>query len=826
MTVTPLISALMLTVSTAPQGAALHLSNPRTILSDSSAGAGQSAQQTGQRQANPQAETDEIQFTGPDGKPLPPAVEAELRRQIKAQQALPLNHNPKSGATSGDIIVSGIRSRGAVKGNVMPERVFDASDLQARGANDVGELLKSLAPQGLGIRSSGGMALLINGERTSSFSEIAAYPAEAIERVEILPESVALSYGFPGNQKVINVITFERYQSTSLDMKTAQPTGGGRFQLTGQPRYFQIDRKNRISLLLDFQAADALTYGNLGYPEAADRSILPRLREITVQPAFHGVTDGLQYGALARLNDARSISDLGSTPLGISRLAVDTRSLDTSINLDGTIGTMSVISVSDLRIENENSSITPKDFSMGASSGRYRSTTASTTLISNGAIANLPEGKLFGTLQFRLLSEASNAGPSQIATTSRFDRRTLSFQGGLSAPLVGQSSNCAQAFGCLVANASIRQDFTTAEPGFAQYEIGIDWSSASGLRAIVSYSHDRALPPMRLLVQPQISSTGLIVVDGQTGASRPVTYLSGGNPYLVPSISGRFSAHMTFRPIPQQDLILDANFERTRTTDPFFNILSTVPLIEEAYPENFVRNASGQLTTISSSPVNARARKTADLGFGITFSRSFGGASGQTITTSVPAGGNVASALPPGAIVIMADDNDAAGGVFDDNESRVFASLRYTAHLQDSFVLPNGAYLDAIKDGQPDDYFSRSAYSALAQAGVYRKGIGTSLQGALDGPRRLRLAESSAIFTKNFDRVPTSMIVDLNVFCNLYDIFKKRFLINARLTFAADNIFDVTLGNRGSEQRSSADAIPLFLKPLGRIISLKFHKSW
>ena len=57
--------------------------------------------------------------------------------------------------------------------------------------------------------------LLLNGQRISSFRELRDVPTEAIERVEILPEEVALKYGYHADQKVVNIVLRQRFRSTA-----------------------------------------------------------------------------------------------------------------------------------------------------------------------------------------------------------------------------------------------------------------------------------------------------------------------------------------------------------------------------------------------------------------------------------------------------------------------------------------------------------------------------------------------------------------------------------------------------------------------------------
>ena len=92
------------------------------------------------------------------------------------------------------IVIQGSRARGSVIGDIPPENVLDSRDVRATGATSIDDLLEALAPQ-IGSapgRSAGRPVLLLNGQRISGFRELRDIPPEAIERMEILPEEVAL----------------------------------------------------------------------------------------------------------------------------------------------------------------------------------------------------------------------------------------------------------------------------------------------------------------------------------------------------------------------------------------------------------------------------------------------------------------------------------------------------------------------------------------------------------------------------------------------------------------------------------------------------------
>ncbi len=96
-----------------------------------------------------------------------------------------------------DIIVTAPKLAGSVDVAIAADVVLDAAAVESYGASSVSDLLSALSAQtrsGRG-RGDGRRVVLVNGKRVSSFGEIRDLPTEAIQRVEVLPEDVALRYG-------------------------------------------------------------------------------------------------------------------------------------------------------------------------------------------------------------------------------------------------------------------------------------------------------------------------------------------------------------------------------------------------------------------------------------------------------------------------------------------------------------------------------------------------------------------------------------------------------------------------------------------------------
>jgi len=178
-------------------------------------------------------------------------IEEELRRN--PPPAPPPEQRVTSSGRSvspGDIVVTGQRPRGSVLGDIPPERTFGPLDIRAYEANSIGELLQTLGPQVSSDRGreDSGPVVLLNGRRVASFLEIASIPTEAIERMEVFPEEVALRYGYPADQKVVNVVTWERYQARIGQLIAAVPTAGGREVGGLSGNYFSIRGDARLSV--------------------------------------------------------------------------------------------------------------------------------------------------------------------------------------------------------------------------------------------------------------------------------------------------------------------------------------------------------------------------------------------------------------------------------------------------------------------------------------------------------------------------------------------------------------------------------------------------
>jgi len=209
-----------------------------------------------------------------------------------------------------EIVITGAKPRGSVIGDIPPQNTLDARDVRATGATNISELLDALAPQIGSTQGRGGErpVMLLNGQRISGFRELRDIPTEAIVRVEILPEEVALKYGYRADQKVVNIVLRQRFRSTTAQAGGGLATDGGYASGNGDLTRFIVERNGRTTYNLHYEGNNMLTEDErdilLAEPPAvgtteqdASAALSDRARHKTVDCA------GLRAGA--RGNSAR-----------------------------------------------------------------------------------------------------------------------------------------------------------------------------------------------------------------------------------------------------------------------------------------------------------------------------------------------------------------------------------------------------------------------------------------------------------------------------------------------------------------------------------------
>ena len=238
----------------------------------------------------------------------------------------------------GTVTVTGSRPRGAVDTDIEPELSLSADQIQAYGAANISELLAYLEPvtrssQG---RDGGQPVLLVNGRRISGFREIQSIPTEAIERTDILPEEVALQFGYRADQRVVNFVLKANFRSISAEASYRAPTQGGRTTTELESTLFNIAGGNRYSVDAEYQRSTPLFESERDIEREADENFFGDSSELGAYRTLLSQSEQLT----ARGSVKRDLNSTTQGTLSVSLENTNTRSFNglpgLVLNVDGT----------------------------------------------------------------------------------------------------------------------------------------------------------------------------------------------------------------------------------------------------------------------------------------------------------------------------------------------------------------------------------------------------------------------------------------------------------------------------------------------------------
>jgi hypothetical protein len=596
----------------------------------------------------------------------------------------PLRGTAADDAADDEIVVTGQKPPGSVVGDIPPEQTLSPADVRAYGVDSISDLLDQLSPQTTSIRGRGGEApvVLLNGRRISSFSEIRDLPTEAILRVEILPEEVALKYGYTADQKVVNFVLRRRFRSRSLAANGGLATEGGAAQEMIDGGIVRIQGDNRFNVDLRLQNSDRLleSQRNLDSlaPDGTDlspyRSLQPQTRTATLNTVYarpFGKTVSGTLNVLITATDSHAWQGLPDADLtvpafspfnnGLSAMTVDrivgTRPLtqnshtisehvggalngmhgnwrwnltanydhaqgptDSETGLD-TSAIQARLNAGDPML-NPNGNLVPLTGARLIDRVSSASETGNVQLVTYGKLLELPAGamqtsiKIGGTFA-GLDSHAERIGLIQDTSLSRNQGNG---QINLDLPLTSRKNNVLPWLGNLTLNGNIAVNQLSDFGTLRTYGYGLNWSPRTPISFIVSYTSDQAAPTIQQLGNPVLFTAQTRVFDYLRGQTVDVTSISGGNRSLRADDREVIKFGMTWKPLPKTDLTFNANYVRSKIRDAIATLPEPTADIEAAFPDRFVRNADGDLTSIDTRATNFAREREQSLRWGLNLS--------------------------------------------------------------------------------------------------------------------------------------------------------------------------------------------------------------
>lgn len=747
-------------------------------------------------------------------------------------------------ADDDDIIVTAPRIAGQLDTSISAEIELDEAAISSFGASSVTDILAALAPQtrsGRG-RGSGRPIILVNGRRISGFGEIRNLPSEAIAKVEVFPEEVALQYGYAADQRVVNFVLKSGFRQFTVEDELGAATQGGRLRNELEPNFLTISKNGRVNLTGGWERDGMLRESERKLAPltgvAADASLRSLLAasdlyklEGTVQRSLDKTTDvSLNLG----FEQTDSLSLLGNDGTGRA-LERDSRSrsLTGGAGINGMLGNWRW-SLTGNYADSDQHILTDR---IGGSRDQFDSSQQSFGA-SGTASGQLVDGW---------------AGPARLTLTGgysglRFDSRTLRGGGATTTDLARDVTSGTAALSLplldpdyevgnlgrvtLSANLGVQHvsDFST----LTSWGSNLNWNLTDALSFLVSYNNDRAAPVIQQLGAAPLITPAVTYYDFARGETVQIETLSGGNPLLKAEKQRDFKLAVNWSPPMVEGLSLSVNYNRNQSDDTANSFPLLTPEIEAAFPGRVTRDASGRLVRIDLRPVNFDRTTNAQIRWGINFGRSFGqpqargpggpgGGAGAAPGGPGAAPGGAPRARPPGGPGGPGRFGGFGGGP---QGGRWQVSLYHTIKLEDRILIrPGVPELDRLNGSATGNDGGSNRHLIEADGGWFNKGLGVRFSARYDSGSRVRGGLTGGDL--KFGDLATFNLRTFLVLDQQPKLLKALpFLKGTHLSFSVNNLFDaqrrVTDGNGTVPLRYQ----PGFIDPLGRYVEIELRKRF
>lgn len=770
---------------------------------------------------------------------------------------------------AGEIVVVATRITGQVDAPQKPIQTLDEEDIASYGAGSITDLLDALSPQtgsGRG-RGSGRPVILLNGQRISNFREMRNIPPEAIRRLEILPEEVALRYGYPADQRVINFILKDNFGASTVEAEYGRPTRGGTDTGKLEGSLFRTSGQSRLNLTVTaddtsplFESERSVRQSALpaaGDPDPATaRSLIADSRDIgingtwttglgekglagslTVNGAYTR-SDSTTYSgySLARSPDRTIVRTFGD-PL-LRRTKTDTA--EAGLTYARPLGEWQLTATVDASHAITNTRIDqpsvasgnlpasgPVTFTASAPAlARSVSDSATSLVTAVGRPVHLPAGDVTATIKAGFAWTGLASTDTRTLGETRLRRGDASVGVNLGLPVASRRNDVLAGIGDLTLNFSAGLNHLSDFGTLTDWSAGLTWGITEQLSLQTSYIVNQVAPGLSDLGNPQVQTFNVPVYDFVTGQTALVTVTSGGNPLLARETDRDVKLGLTWQlPFLQRsNLIVEYFHNNSDNVTAGFPLLT--PAIEGAFPGRVTRDASGRLVALDRRPVTLANETSSRLRWGFNLAGPLGkpkpGAGGGG---RFGGGGPGMGGPPPeGGGGGFGGGRGGRGG---NGQGRWNLSLYHTVQFMNRVtVAPGGPVLDLLS-GDALTGGGVARHSLEFEGGGFYRGFGLRFNGTWTAPTNVRGTGAPGSGDLRFGaltKVSVRAFADLGQQKGLTDM--SSFFRNSRLSLKIDNVLDAR--QRVTEQFGVVPISyqPDLIDPQGRVITIEFRKQF
>jgi hypothetical protein len=745
---------------------------------------------------------------------------------------------------NGEILVVAHRIKGQVEADQPPIVTLDEAEIAAYGVSSIAELVTALAPQtGTGRGRGGGTPVfLVNGMRVSNFREIRGLPPEAIRRVEVLPEEVALKFGFRPDQRVVNFILKDQFHSVFDEAEVDRPWRGGFTDVRNEGTLVRSEKGARINVTGSYErvspeteAARAIVEATPALPGQPDPARYRTLQAGTTSASVNatvarplGNGAGLTINALIQRDSSDALNGLKSTePLIALLSAARTTTGSLGLGLNKPLGPWLLSATLDGTHTYRAQAITTRTADLPEIADTTTdSYTALVTL--SGMPLRLPAGPVSLTAKAGFAWSGEAGSDSRTMISDAFRRGDAQIGLNIDLPITSRKNHVIEAIGDLSLNLNVEAHTLSDFGRLFDLGAGLTWKPTERWTFSASYIGTEVAPTLANLAAPDTVTPGVAVYDFVRGQTVLATVTTGGNPGLLRENQRdlKFAGNWTL-PFGGGNDTLVVEYFRNHSDDPTSSFPLITTAVETAFGNRITRNAQDQIIAIDETPVTLAMTRSSRLRTSLNLSGSLGkpdpaAAQGRRSGGGFGGGGGGRGGPPGGG-----PRGGGFGGPPGDGRGRWNMSLSYSYEIQNSVQLtPGGPVLDQLH-GDALTGTGVARHSANLEGGGFYRGFGLRMSAAYAAPTHIRASGQPGDLPLDFGSLAT---VGLRLFADLgrmEQVVKKHpFLKGARLSLAVNNVFD------GQQKvTDSTGATPLryqagYLDPVGRQIRLELRKQF
>ena len=473
--------------------------------------------------------------------------------------------------------------------------------------------------------------------------------------------------------------------------------------------------------------------------------------------------------------------------------------------------------------------LAPADFTgRPDNKARALSDSANGQLLVNGPLRTLPAGDLYVSFKIGETVSGFSADTltNETAQHTYLARSTFNTQLNLDLPVASAKKDVFGFLGELSLNSNFALSELSDFGALHTAGFGINWTPITGYNFILSTTHDEAAPSQQQLDGPVTETPGARLLDYATGQTVDVLRLDGGNRELVADSRNISRLGLTFKPLADRDLTLQASYSTSRIRNPIASLPAATAEVEAAFPDRFIRDATGRLIEFDNRPVNFAEERRDELRWGFNYSMPLGPPPPPRPTDAArPEGGGRRSGGGGGF-----GGGGFGGGGFGgrgSQQGRFQVAVYHTVYFTDTILVRRGGPLfDLLNGAAAGSTGGQPRHEVEGQLGYLQNGLGVRLSADWKSATRVDGGTTvGATGPLDFSDLAT---VNLRVFDNLGAqpavVKALPWARGMRLTLSLTNLFDARQSVHDALGRTPLTYQPAYLDPTGRVIQVGVRK--